>query len=156
MKESSSKGIIILILVIVVLFGIYKFITKNDNKKEEILPENYVSVENEKVDSNEIRIGIIEFDNINPIISNNKNVQDISRLIFDSLFTLTQDEYKLEADLAKECSKIADKTYVIKLKDGIKWHDGNKFDAFDVEFTIDMLKKIGSDSVYYYNVKDIE
>ena len=29
----------------------------------------------------------IEFDNINPIISNNKNVQDISRLIFDSLFT---------------------------------------------------------------------
>lgn len=156
MKESSSKGIIILILVIVVLFGIYKFITKNDNKKEKIKPENYVSVENEKVDSNEIRIGIIEFDNINPIISNNKNVQDISRLIFDSLFTLTQDEYKLEADLAKECSKIADKTYVIKLKDGINWHDGNKFDAFDVEFTIDMLKKIGSDSVYYYNVKDIE
>ena len=47
----------------------------------------------------------IEFDNINPILSNNKNVQDISRLIFEPLFTLTQD-YKIEGVLAKECSKI--------------------------------------------------
>lgn len=156
MKENSSKGIIILILVILMLFGVYKFITKNDSKNEEIKPENFVNTDNKSIDSNDIRIGIIEFDNINPIISNNKNVQDISRLIFRPLFTLTQDGYKLEGDLAKECSKIADKTYVIKLKDDIKWHDGNKFDAFDVEFTIDILKKIGSDSVYYYNIKDIE
>lgn len=152
MKNNFLKILFIILIIVLVIFAIYKNTNKNNNQNISV-----EEIENKKagiVISNDIRIGIIEFDNINPILSNNKNVQDISRLIFEPLFTLTKD-YKLEGKLAKEWSKLDEKTYIIKLEENIKWQDGNKFDASDVIFTIDILKKIGNDSVYYYNVKDI-
>lgn len=152
MRGISLKAIFIILIIILVIFAIYKNIPKSDN---EIISASEIENEaNGMIISNNIRIGVIEFDNINPILSNNKNVQDISRLIFEPLFTLTED-YKLEEALAKEWSKIDEKTYIVKLEENIKWHDGNKFDVSDVIFTIDMLKKLGTDSVYYYNIKDI-
>ena len=152
MKGSSLKTIFIILIVILILWIIYNNICKNE--EEGILPTEVVASNQGTTISNNVRIGIIEFDNINPILSNNKNVQDISRLIFNPLFTLTED-YKLEGVLAKEWSKIGEKTYIVKLAENIKWHDGNKFDVSDVIFTIDMLKKLGTESVYCYNVKDI-
>ena len=151
MKGSSLKIIFVILIVILVLWAIYNSLTTGD--KEVILPTEVNSLENTII-SNNVRIGIIEFDNINPILSNNKNVQDISRLIFNPLFTLDEN-YKLEGVLAKECSKIDEKTYIVTLEENIKWHDGKKFDVYDVIFTIDMLKNLGTESVYYYNVKDI-
>lgn len=155
MKGISLKTIFIILLVILILIAIYnntfKKYKRNNNVKIEAVQEN----KNEKnIISKDLRIGIIEFDNMNPIISNNKNVQDISRLIFDPLFTLTED-YKLKECLAKEYSKLDDNTYLIKLRENVKWQDGNDFDASDVIFTIDMLKKKENNSVYYYNVKSI-
>lgn len=152
MKGSSFKTIFAIFIIILILWAIYNSLLKND--KATIMPSQVASMKEGTIISNNLRIGIIEFDNINPILSNNKNVQDISRLIFEPLFTLTED-YKIEGVLAKECSKIDEKTYIVKLEENIRWHDGNKFDVYDVIFTIDMLKKIGTDSVYYYNVKDI-
>ena len=153
MKGISLKTIFIILVIILVLCAIYNTIFSNDkNTIEEAKAVEEFS--KETIISNNVRIGIIEFDNMNPIISNNKNVQDISRLIFDPLFTLTED-YRLKESLAKECSKIDDTTYIIKLKEDIKWQDGNKFDVSDVIFTIDMLKNKDVNSTYYYNVKDI-
>ena len=151
MNGVSLKTIFLILILIVVLVVIYNKITSNDNIS---VADEYVAIEDNTLISNDIRIGIIELDNMNPLLSNNKNVQDISRLIFDPLFTLTE-EYKLEGMLAKEWSKIDDNTYIIKLKEDIVWQDGEKFDISDVIFTIDMLKKLETKSIYYYNVKDI-
>ena len=153
MRGISLKSIFIILIILLVIYGMYSNLFHRDetnNKEAQVFKEDT----KETIISSDIRIGIIEFDNINPIISNNKNVQDISRLIFDSLFTLTQD-YKLEPSLASEYSKLYEKTYSIKLKENVKWHDGNAFDVSDVIFTIDMLKKKENNSVYYYNVKNI-
>ena len=90
------------------------------------------------------------FDTINPILSNNKNVQDISKLIYDPLITLTSD-FKAEGALAKEWAKQNDNSYIIKLKENVKWSDGQKFTAEDVRFTIDKLKELPS--VYSSNVQ---
>ena len=145
---------IIFILLIIILGGIAIY-TNFYNKGEILQAEEFKPVSTEKiVKSNNIRIGIIEFDNLNPILSNNKNVQDISRLIFDPLFILTQD-YKLEGSLATECSKLDDFTYIIKLREDVKWHDGNEFNVWDVIFTIDMLKNEENNSIYRYNVSNI-
>lgn len=152
MKGSSLKTIFAILIIILILWAIYNSLLKED--KATIIPSQVEYIKEGSIVSNNLRIGIIEFDNINPILSNNKNVQDISRLIFEPLFTLTED-YKLEGVLAKECSKTGEKTYIVKLEENIRWHDGNKFDVSDVIFTIDMLKKIGEQSVYYYNVKNI-
>lgn len=153
MKGISLKTIFIILIFILVLWAIWNNLFKNN--KTDILEAQVIEQSaNETIVSNNIRIGVIELDNMNPIISNNKNVQDISRLIFEPLFTLTQD-YKLTDGLAKEWSKLDDVTYLIKLKEDVKWQDGNKFDVSDVIFTIDMLKKKENNSTYYYNVKDI-
>ena len=152
MKESYFKIIFIILVTILLLSAIYIYVFKQNEKT--IATSKIRSNKIEQLISNDIRIGIIEFDNINPILSNNKNVQDISRLIFDPLFTLTED-YRLEGILAKEISKITDKTYIMKLNDNIIWHDGNKFDSSDVIFTINMLKKLGDSSIYYHNVKNV-
>lgn len=90
------------------------------------------------------------FDTINPILSQNKNVQDITKLIFEPLITLTSD-YKAELCLAKEWAKQSDNSYLIKLKENVKWTDGQKFTSEDVKFTIDRLKEISS--IYSYNVQ---
>ena len=152
MKGISLKAIFI--ILIVTLLGVAMYNNFFEKEEESSSINDFEKVGNEKVVSTNLRIGVIELDNMNPILSNNKNVQDISRLIFDPLFTLTE-EYKLKGILAEECSKIQEKTYIIKLKEDIRWHDGNKFDSSDVVFTIDMLKKIGTNSIYYYNIKDI-
>lgn len=153
MRGISLKTIFI-ILIIALLFGaIYiKFFNKNETTAIEKIQKE--ENDNNKIIANNIRIGIIEFDNINPILSNNKNVQDISRLIFDPLFAITED-YKLKKSLATECSKLDDITYVIKLREDVKWQDGNKFDVSDVIFTIDMIKREDNSSIYFQNVANI-
>lgn len=152
MRGISLKTIfgILIALLILGLIYINFFGTEKTPQAQEVVYNN----NKEKVISNNIRIGIIEFDNINPILSNNKNVQDISRLIFEPLFSLTED-YKLEPRLATEWSKLNDTTYIIKLRENVKWQDGNKFDSSDVIFTIDMLKSKENNSVYRYNVENI-
>ena len=152
MRGISFKTIFIILIIILLGIAVYNSFFKSN--KETTVASEFQSNAGDKIISTNIRIGIIEFDNMNPILSNNKNVQDISRLIFEPLFTISKD-YKLEGVLAEECSKIAERTYIIKLEDNIRWKDGEKFDSSDVIFTIDMLKKIGNQSVYYYNVKNI-
>lgn len=89
-------------------------------------------------------------DSINPIFSNNKNVQDITKLIYDPLVTLTAD-YKIEACLATEWAKQSDNSYLIKLRENVKWSDGQRFTSEDIRFTIDRLKEVSS--IYSYNVQ---
>ncbi len=90
------------------------------------------------------------FDTINPILSKNKNVQDITKLIYEPLIDLTSD-YKAQACLAKEWAKQSDNSYLIKLRENVKWSNGQKFTSEDVRFTIDRLKEISS--IYSYNVQ---
>ncbi len=89
-------------------------------------------------------------DTINPILSNNKNVQDISKLIYEPLVTLTAD-YQAKPCLATEWAKQSDNSYLIKLRENAKWTEGQRFTAEDVRFTIDRLKEITS--IYSYNVQ---
>ena len=152
MRDHSLKIIFILLIIGLIIGAIYMNLSQTDTKNE--LEKISSSNKAETIISNNIRIGIIEFDNMNPILSNNKNVQDISRLIFDPLFTLTED-YQLKEALATECSKLDNKTYLIKLRENVKWQDGNKFDASDVIFTINMLKNEENHSIYAYNVAHI-
>lgn len=152
MKEKHFKNIFIILVAILLLSAIYIYVFKQNERT--LAASKLKGNKTESFVSDNIRIAIINFDTINPILSNNKNVQDISRLIFDPLFILTED-YKLEGVLAKEWSKISDRTYIIKLNNDIVWHDGNKFDSSDVIFTINMLKELKENSIYYHNIKNI-
>lgn len=48
-------------------------------------------------------------------------------------------------------AKQSDNSYLIKLRENVKWSDGQRFTAEDVKFTIDRLKEVSS--IYSYNVQ---
>lgn len=73
-------------------------------------------------------------------------------MVFEPLVTLTSD-YKAEACLAKEWAKQSDNSYLIKLRENVKWSDGQRFTSEDVQFTIDRLKE--TQSIYSYNVQHV-
>ena len=145
MKSNWIKYIFIFFIIIILIFSIYKI--KKD-EQEKILEQQTISIEEEKI--RELKLGISQIDTINPILSNNKNVQDISKLIYEPLVNLTSD-YKAEPCLAIEWAKQSDNSYLIKLRENVKWSEGQRFTAEDVRFTIDRLKEIPS--VYSYNVQ---
>ena len=146
MKSNYFKYIFIIFAIAIMIFAIVKIKT-DEQKKEAQVYETKEEIEEEIT---EIKLGVASFDSINPILSKNKNVQDISKIIFEPLMTLTSD-YKLENSLAKEWAKQNETTYIIKLRDDKKWSDGQKFTAEDVRFTIDRLKD--SDTIYSSNVQ---
>ncbi len=145
MKSNWIKYVFIIFIVGMLLFAIFKIRQDEEEKQQEL---EHTSSQEEKI--TELTLGIAELDTMNPILSNHKNVQDISKLIYDSLVTLTAD-YKAEACLATEWAKQSDNSYLIKLRENVKWSDGERFTAEDVRFTIDRLKEVSS--IYSYNVQ---
>ena len=150
MKSNFFKYTFFIIVFILIILAIY-ILYKDGNSKTLAKEENKMRI-NMITDLN---IGVTGFDTLNPILSNNIDTQYISKLIFDPLLDITKD-FRIENCLTKEVSKLNSKTYLIKLKDDIYFHDGSKFTAQDVIFTIESLKNNNINSIYKENVKDIE
>lgn len=102
-----------------------------------------------------MRLGISNLDNLNPLISKNQNIQDISKLIYEPLFNIKND-FSLESALGEEFSKAESKVYFVKLRKDAKWHNESNFTAEDVKYTIEAIKKLGESSIYITNVSNIE
>ena len=153
MKNNNIfKYIFIIFIVFLIIGTIYILYTQN-------ISNNNIEEKNNNISQSSIKIldsltmGISNYDTINPILTNNKEIINISKIIFEPLFNITSD-YKLEQCLATSCEKIDDLTYEIKIDTSIKWQDGSSFIAKDVAFTIDRLKE--RNTVYSANVKDIQ
>ena len=134
MKQGVFKYIFVLGFIILLIVTYVVFYSKNDSTNK---IEDKVSTTSNLITN--LRLGIAELDTLNPVLTNNKNVKEISRLIFDSLVTIKND-YSLEFSLATEIAKENDSTYIITLRDDVKWQDGSDFNAYDVKFTIDTIK----------------
>lgn len=77
---------------------------------------------------------------INPLYAVNRDIDsDLSRLVYSSLFRY-DGEGRLINDLVSEYSVNENKEYVIKIKEGVKWHNGESLTIDDVIFTIDAIK----------------
>lgn len=148
MKSNWFKYVFIIFIVIILIFAIYKI--RKDEADKELEQESKTTSEEQQV--KEITLAIAELDTINPILSNNKNVQDITKLIYDPLVTLTSD-YKAKPCLATEWAKQSDNSYLIKLRENVQWSDGQRFTAEDVKFTIDRLKD--TNTIYSSNVTHV-
>lgn len=145
MKSNIIKYIFLIFVIGLIVFACYTVYKDEKNKVQE---QNEPTSNIEQNISNDIRLSIVGYDTINPILSNNRNVQEISRLLYEPLLTLDKD-YKIEECLAQEWSKTGDTSYVIKIKQNLKWQDGKNITANDVKFTIDKIKY--TPSIYSYN-----
>lgn len=150
MRMKIMKYIFFTIIIILIILAIYILYNNKQLIQTDIQEKNA-----DNVWTKNITIGIVNFDNLNPHLSQNQDVQYLSKLIFKDLIGLTKD-FKLEPSLAEEWSKIGDKVYIVKLKEDLVWSNKEKFTTEDVEFTINQLKQENSSSIYKDNVKNIE
>jgi peptide/nickel transport system substrate-binding protein len=78
---------------------------------------------------------------LNPVLAYSNVDTSLNNLIYSGLYKYDA-QGNLEPDLAESLPEISEdqKQYTIKLKPNIQWHNGKKFSADDVVFTISNLK----------------
>jgi len=149
----SNNNFFKYIFAIVVIFLIGYTIFIIFQNKENVSGYNLDQTSTVSNIQRDLRFAISEMDTINPLLTNNRNVQEVTKIIYDSLITL-DGNYKLEYCLAEEIAKTDELTYVVKLRKGILWSDGSNFTAYDVLYTFDLLKGENRiNSVYFENLK---
>ena len=93
-----------------------------------------------------------DYDSINPIMNEHC---EIKHLLFDSLVKLDKNGDPV-ASLAESWSyDDATMTWTFKLRSDVKWHDGEKFTADDVKFTIEAIMNPDNGSENYPNYIEI-
>ncbi len=150
MKSNIIKYIFIAFAIFIIGFAIYKI---NFEEAEEVAENDVSTTQTTQETESVLSIGISGFDNINPLITNNKDIISLSTILYEPLLEIT-DDYGIELKLAEEWSKSDATTYLIKLKDNLKWDNGGDVTGQDVKFTIEKLQE--GDSVYSDNVENIE
>lgn len=73
---------------------------------------------------------------MDPVHANDPDMGTFSSVIYDSL-TYHDYDGNLKPGLALNWRQIGEKTYQFKLRQGVKFHNGKEFDAYDVKYTID-------------------
>lgn len=150
MGNNILKYIFIIIVIGLIGFGIYKMVQNDKEQNNQVLDQTS-TVNTIQTD---LRLAVCNFDTINPLLSNNRNIQEISKVIYEPLVTLNS-AYKMEYCLAEEIAKTDDLNYVIKLRKGVLWQDGTNFTANDVQFTVDQIKQGGFQSIYQNNLRAV-
>ena len=150
MRNGIFKYIFVIFVIVLIILTGFNFFDSEEQKKEESLDQTSTST----VIQTDLRLAIAEFDTLNPIISNNKNVQEISKIIYEPLVTFDAN-LKLQYCLAKEIAKKDDNNYVIKLRENVHFQDGAEFTAQDVKYTVDLIKQKVQNSKYYANLAHV-
>lgn len=102
----------------------------------------------------ELKIPIMEVDSLNPLLTYNVQVSNLLGLIYEPLVQINQDE-SLKTCLATEWAEKTDTKWIIKLRKGVKWHNGSDFTADDVVFTIKELVSGDISSPYKDSLKNV-
>ncbi len=142
------KYIFAAVVIGLIGYAIIIFVSNRSIETTEVLDQTS-TVNNIQTD---LRFAIAGYDTINPLISNNRNVQEIAKIIYDPLVTLDED-YKLEYCLADSIEKQDSTHYLIKLKKGVLWNDNTELTAFDVKFTFDKILLGGFKNIYQSNLE---
>ncbi|MBQ4629525.1 MAG: ABC transporter substrate-binding protein [Clostridia bacterium] len=86
-----------------------------------------------------IQLACVPVDTLNPLITKHASVSDFLSLIYEGLFECNADHTTVPV-LASSCSASKNNTvYTVKLKSGIKFHDGSTLTSDDVVATLDYI-----------------
>ncbi len=72
------------------------------------------------------------------------DTQFSNHAVYDTLMFRDEKTGKIVPLLAKSVTRVDPKTLEIELRDGVKWHDGEAFDADDVVYTVNWLTNKGT------------
>lgn len=139
-------------LVVVILIGYTLYIIVNNKTDTSDVSLDQTSTQNNI--QTDLRLSIAGMDTFNPLLTNNRNVQEVTKIIYEPLVTLDE-HYKMQYCLAEEIAKVDDVNYVIKLRKAVLWHDNSNFTTDDIKFTLDLLLNSRVSPIYFDNVKYI-
>lgn len=126
--------------------GALDFIKDKLNVAETETTVNTVDENVKDEPSNSITVGVFDFDTFNPLTSQSETVREAMELVYEPLFEL-DNEMRIVPLLAESYGASADGRVIrVNLKQGVKWHDGSGFNAFDVAYT---MKNILNGSTVY-------
>lgn len=92
---------------------------------------------------------------LNPLLNNDRTVNQVLNLVFDSLFVLNEEEKPVENLVESYAYSDTGSYMTLTLKKNILFHDGEELHADDVVYSIDTIKGAPDDSIYKVNVKKI-
>ncbi|MBR4110873.1 MAG: hypothetical protein IKK43_04225 [Clostridia bacterium] len=147
------KRVFIFLVSVSLLLGLFLGIREymlNKENTEEIL--NKDDIDYNYVD--ELKLPIIEVDTLNPLFTKNRQVADTLNLIYEPLMAYDSSN-KLSPKLSCEWAQKDELTWIVKLRENVKWHSDKDFTADDVIFTINTILQ-NQQSIYYLNVANIE
>lgn len=141
------KREICLLLIFLQLFFLSACgIDNNSNNINEEDIELEDSLDAEPVYGGKLVVPIAYSTVFNPLLKTDKFTYNFNKLIFEGLFDVG-DNLKIENVLVDDYNFDEDGLVLnLKLKENIKWHDGEEFTTEDVKFTIDTLKYALSDA----------
>lgn len=101
--------------------------------------------------------GIIgSYTNANPIFASTDVNATVSKLVFSGLLTYDENN-KLVGDLADSWTvDESGKVYTVKLKEKLRWHDGEELTADDVVFTVKTIQNPDTRSPYFSSWQGIK
>ena len=103
-----------------------------------------------------LKIHCYAYDSLNPLVNDNETTMQMLRLMFESLVECDETQYPKPV-LAESYSVSSDGlVWNIKLKKGVKWHDGTEFTAKDVLYTYNYVMENVETLPYAINVSNIE
>ena len=90
--------------------------------------------------SNSISMGIIDYDTFNPLITTSETVKETLELVYEPLFDI--DEKMRPVPVLAESYTVSPdgRTFEIKLRTDVTWHDGTRFTALDAAYTLKQVK----------------
>lgn len=100
----------------------------------------------------ELKIGLPK--DAGPINIYTGNIDWLTELVFDKLFSPSPYVDNPEPWLAESAEQMDDLTWVVKVRDGIKWHDGTLFTAEDVKFTYEYYRD-GPSNRHTHHVNEV-
>ncbi len=93
---------------------------------------------------------------LDPLKTKQESASLVYDLVYDSLVYVDR-ELRAVPYLAESCTVSEDGcTIYFALHQGIYWHDGASFTAADVEHTINRIRALGEDCIYYDRLRYIE
>ncbi len=93
--------------------------------------------ETEAAVKDEISIALAaDITSLDPMGHNDTKSEKVSFLVFNRLFRLNTD-FEVVPDLAEEWEQASDTEWVIKIKEGVTFHDGSEMTSDDVKFSLE-------------------
>ena len=97
-----------------------------------------------------------EVNSMNPLFATTSSEKVLSRLMFSTISAVDYSGHP-KAQLAKSITVgESGKKWIVKLRDGIKWSDGEPITNDDVIFTVDLIKNPAVSTIYEANLSRVK